>query len=516
MEKEEPKKQEKPLHLAHKRTEPKKRENTIVAIDTPIPEMPKEILKPIKQEEYAKKEEDIYTLIDAKYDDLRKYEYAAYEKYGIKFEDKKTYIEEKKNTFTIIKDANSKISSLNATKIYLRNQLEVINEELGKGLKKCPYGLGTDFEVELKGTDKQLISGTNSKQKENELINKLESLKKFKDVMPKYCALSKKAEEIKASLKPIGAELKKLYDIKDKCKAKIEEYTKKLEGFFNSQKMLKTENDELKKQRDSVHEEIAKLKEDAEHVWDEFYKKQDQYYEQQRLIKTIDYIKRKKERLEKQKEYDDRHKTEEAEREKERSMFKKHQQEIDDCTFLKKFLQKYLNESVPAEEQKPDEAAIERKKKMEVLVKKGDLIPYSKVKENNNMSKTKKKKEKKQKAKTEISLDPHVISLFAKYTLQIPYNVEVIKSIIPLIDSKIKEYERLSEEAKNPSVMKEPTKVVFPIKDDSVKIEPPKVDAPKDDLVKVDPPKEPINVEPPKIEPPKICLLYTSPSPRDS
>jgi len=65
--------------------------------------------------------------------------------------------------------------------------------------------------------------------------------------MPKYCALSKKAEEIKASLKPIGAELKKLYDVKDKCKAKIDAYTKKFEGFFNSRKMLKTETTNSRK-----------------------------------------------------------------------------------------------------------------------------------------------------------------------------------------------------------------------------------------------------------------------------
>jgi len=71
-------------------------------------------------------------------------------------------------------------------------------------------------------------------------------------------------------------------------------------------------------------------------------------------------------------------------------MFVKHQQEIGDCTFLKKFLQKYLNETTPAQKQKPDESAIERRQKMNVLVEKGELIPYSKMKDNDNMSKEKK------------------------------------------------------------------------------------------------------------------------------
>lgn len=305
-------------------------------------------------------------------------------------------------------------------------------------------------------------------EKQKEVDNLYTEKKKFNEQFQPVRDALDKQNELVNKLKEEGLQRK------EENKQFREDVDKEKNAFYDK----KTER------KEAVDNEIAKLRDSKDALWDEYYKNLDEHIQQQKYINFIEWQQRQQDRLVKKRDYEERKKKrEEREKEgeaKEAFRVRKYNTEITTCEYLidycgrlrpaEKVVQE--QEKVPQVSKADIEAQLQedktwaKEKGLTVLESKksrGDDEDNSpkkgkKGKKGNQDSNTKGEKEgeKKEEKKIKFSHDINIIGSFDIAKTQLPLSTDDLDRTVKELQEKLAYYLKMSEEdAKEAKLAKE-------------------------------------------------------------
>lgn len=357
-------------------------EKVTVTLDTEVPEpLPKEqILPEPSRDEYIeelkkvdeqieKKREQKEAIIQQKKDIItaRKDERAKEMENPENKQKQSTFkdvLQQKRDLVQKLRDMSGK------TKDLQKKQADILAEQ--NTLKKYfseKYRSAEAVQKRIQFLEKQLVTTSLKAADERANIKETDFLRRSLEYVEQYDALKPKLDAIKDELKPLYGQQKKLRDQIGKYNTQLDQMN---EDFRTSQQLReenKEELDKLSAKIDAVKEEIQKLFEKKGEIKEQHFKLKFEHKCQNQQIKHIEYIKRTKERLEKQEEYK-KQKEEEALAKRE-SIPNPYEQQIADCQWLSNYLKKIKRDHENATKQtlKQEEQKVNSEEAKEALMK---------------------------------------------------------------------------------------------------------------------------------------------------
>eukprot|EP00826_Nyctotherus_ovalis_P058384 TRINITY_DN801_c0_g1_i4.p1 TRINITY_DN801_c0_g1~~TRINITY_DN801_c0_g1_i4.p1 ORF type:complete len:267 (+),score=158.58 TRINITY_DN801_c0_g1_i4:794-1594(+) len=252
-------------------------------------------------------------------------------------------------------------------------------------------------------------------------------------------AIKKKLDEDYQAVKPLAEESKKLYEEVEQVKKSRQDLTEE----------AKVEE----KKVELISQNIAGIRTKRNELIEKYYKAEDKYMEQQRLIKRIAWMTQQKEWAIKKAE----RQRQEEEEEKQRKPVHPHAEEIEVCEQLIAYCNRRMGVDKKQEEKKAVVGAAEKtlasgggkvvlmenkKKKEEELLCIGGT-GKKKGKNRNDRKKAKPIEELK------LDVDIETLGLFDKVQIQPPYQFKGLAETVKKLEEKKKHFEELPPEPEN-------------------------------------------------------------------
>eukprot|EP00359_Climacostomum_virens_P004507 CAMPEP_0204919626 /NCGR_PEP_ID=MMETSP1397-20131031/16924_1 /ASSEMBLY_ACC=CAM_ASM_000891 /TAXON_ID=49980 /ORGANISM="Climacostomum Climacostomum virens, Strain Stock W-24" /LENGTH=477 /DNA_ID=CAMNT_0052093233 /DNA_START=401 /DNA_END=1834 /DNA_ORIENTATION=+ len=343
------------------------------------------------------------------------------------------------------KEANAEKRNLMAEQDDLKLEISREIDSIRNIKGKIKLFDANDIEPEIKRLSRQQETSSLSLQEEKKIVNQIRDLEASKPYVEEYHQRNLRVDQYKARRDEIRARIGILRQQVEQYNKEIDEVQSKVK---DSRDKLNTEIPDLEDKIEALKEEIQKVRESKRESTKAFDDAKYNYEKQQKLIKHIEFVTKKKqeilEREEKRKQWEDRRKEEELNK-PEPWFFQKKQ-----CDNYISFLQKLIptEDASGAEKVTPQEANILASKEDRL---KADTASYF----GPSTGKGKKKKERVRKnAKTTenalLNLPLDLLRFLTTTSIKAPYTLAEVPACIDSIKKQREWYETNPESEQEP------------------------------------------------------------------